>query len=99
MVSVQSGGRGHRAPDVLVGLGVVIVMVGDDFRFGNGGAGDPDTLVRLGAEYCFQVDVVGDVQGGGRRVGQGQCRGASNPPRTSSRRRRRRRARVCMQTA
>lgn len=53
---------------VLVGLGVVIVMVGDDFRFGNGGAGDPDTLVRLGAEYGFQVDVVGDVQGGGRRV-------------------------------
>jgi riboflavin kinase/FMN adenylyltransferase len=24
--------------------------------------------VRLGAEYGFQVDVVGDVQGGGRRV-------------------------------
>ncbi|EXJ51050.1 bifunctional riboflavin kinase/FAD synthetase [Microbacterium sp. MRS-1] len=53
---------------VLVGLGVVSVMVGDDFRFGNGGAGDPDTLVRLGAEYGFHVDVVGDVQGGGRRV-------------------------------
>lgn len=53
---------------VLVGLGVVTVMVGDDFRFGHGGAGDPDLLTRLGAEYGFDVDVVGDVHGGGRRV-------------------------------
>ena len=54
---------------VLVGaLGVVTVMVGDDFRFGRGGAGDPDMLVALGGEFGFAVDVVGDVQGGGRRV-------------------------------
>ena len=53
---------------VLVGLGVVTVMVGDDFRFGHGGVGDPDLLRRLGAERGFAVDVVGDVQGGGRRV-------------------------------
>ncbi|MFV4913701.1 bifunctional riboflavin kinase/FAD synthetase [Microbacterium lacticum] len=49
-------------------LGVVIVMVGDDFRFGRGGAGDPALLAELGAEFGFDVDVVGDVQGGGRRV-------------------------------
>jgi len=49
-------------------LGVVTVMVGDDFRFGRGGAGDPTLLTALGAEFGFEVDVVGDVQGGGRRV-------------------------------
>ncbi|GAA1639551.1 bifunctional riboflavin kinase/FAD synthetase [Microbacterium flavum] len=49
-------------------LGVVTVMVGDDFRFGRGGAGDPALLEELGAQYGFVVDVVGDVQGGGRRV-------------------------------
>ncbi|WP_312677602.1 bifunctional riboflavin kinase/FAD synthetase [Microbacterium sp.] len=53
---------------VLVRLGVVTVMVGDDFRFGRGGVGDPVLLQRLGEEYGFDVDVVGDVQGGGRRV-------------------------------
>ncbi len=49
-------------------LGVVTLMVGDDFRFGRGGAGDPALLIALGAEFGFAVDVVGDVQGGGRRV-------------------------------
>lgn len=49
-------------------LGVVTVMVGDDFRFGRGGAGDPALLIALGGEFGFEVDVVGDVQGGGRRV-------------------------------
>lgn len=49
-------------------LGVVTVMVGDDFRFGRGGAGTPALLEDLGAEYGFAVDVVSDVQGGGRRV-------------------------------
>lgn len=49
-------------------LGVVTLMVGDDFRFGRGGAGDPALLIELGAEFGFAVDVVGDVQGGGRRV-------------------------------
>lgn len=49
-------------------LGVVTVMVGDDFRFGRGGAGDPALLTQLGQEYGFEVDIVGDVQGGSRRV-------------------------------
>jgi len=38
------------------------VLVGHDFRFGHGGAGDPGVLAELGAEYGFQVDVVDDVR-------------------------------------
>lgn len=56
---------------VLVGaLGVRIVMVGADFRFGRGGAGNPDLLRELGAEFGFDVDVVDDVRAidAGRRV-------------------------------
>ena len=49
-------------------LGVVMVLVGDDFRFGKGGAGNPDLLVDLGAEFGFRAAVVGDIEGGGRRV-------------------------------
>ncbi|RLK47533.1 bifunctional riboflavin kinase/FAD synthetase [Microbacterium telephonicum] len=49
-------------------LAVVRVMVGDDFRFGRGGAGDPAALTELGGEFGFAVDVVGDVEGAGRRV-------------------------------
>ncbi|WP_194408955.1 bifunctional riboflavin kinase/FAD synthetase [Microbacterium cremeum] len=56
---------------VLVGaLGVTIVMVGADFRFGRGGAGTPDLLRELGREFGFDVDVVDDVRAidEGRRV-------------------------------
>jgi riboflavin kinase / FMN adenylyltransferase len=49
-------------------LGAVTVMVGDDFRFGRGGEGDPALLTALGAEFGFVVEVVGDVHGAGRRV-------------------------------
>ncbi len=49
-------------------LAVVRVMVGDDFRFGQGGAGDPAALARMGTEFGYTVDVVGDVEGAGRRV-------------------------------
>ncbi|RWR22678.1 bifunctional riboflavin kinase/FAD synthetase [Microbacterium enclense] len=38
------------------------VLVGRDFRFGAGGAGDPDLLVRMGQEHGFRVDVVDDVR-------------------------------------
>lgn len=44
------------------------VLVGDDFRFGAGGAGTPQMLADVGAELGFDVVVVGDVHGGGRRV-------------------------------
>jgi riboflavin kinase/FMN adenylyltransferase len=56
---------------VLVGaLGVRIVMVGADFRFGRGGAGNPELLRELGGEFGFEVDVVDDVRAidAGRRV-------------------------------
>ncbi|WP_106816172.1 bifunctional riboflavin kinase/FAD synthetase [Microbacterium timonense] len=56
---------------VLVGaLGVRIVLVGADFRFGKGGAGSPELLRELGAEFGFDVDVIDDVRAidEGRRV-------------------------------
>ncbi|MGN8553980.1 UNVERIFIED_CONTAM: bifunctional riboflavin kinase/FAD synthetase [Microbacterium sp. SLM126] len=56
---------------VLVGaLGVRIVLVGGDFRFGRGGAGTPDLLRELGAEFGFEVDIIDDVRAidAGRRV-------------------------------
>jgi len=51
-------------------LGAQSVLVGDDFRFGRGGAGTPALLESMGAEFGFDVDVVGDVRavGAGRRV-------------------------------
>jgi riboflavin kinase / FMN adenylyltransferase len=57
--------------DVLVrALGVSTLFVGGDFRFGRGGAGTPELLRRMGAEYGFGVNVVGDVRAAdeGRRV-------------------------------
>lgn len=56
---------------VLVGaLGVRIVLVGADFRFGRGGAGTPELLREMGREFSFEVDVVDDVRAidEGRRV-------------------------------
>ncbi|MET0735086.1 MAG: bifunctional riboflavin kinase/FAD synthetase [Microbacterium sp.] len=56
---------------VLVGaLGVRIVLVGGDFRFGKGGAGDAELLRELGREFGYEVEVVDDVRAidGGRRV-------------------------------
>ncbi|MFJ6654000.1 bifunctional riboflavin kinase/FAD synthetase [Microbacterium sp. NPDC091313] len=43
-------------------LAVRTVLVGEDFRFGRGGVGDPELLRTLGARYGFHVDVVGDVR-------------------------------------
>ncbi|GAB3604240.1 bifunctional riboflavin kinase/FAD synthetase [Microbacterium aureliae] len=51
-------------------LGARVVLVGADFRFGRGGAGTPETLAELGAEFGFDVQVVGDIRAieGQRRV-------------------------------
>ena len=43
-------------------LGARTVLVGTDFRFGRGGAGNPDVLQELAAELGFRVDVIGDVR-------------------------------------
>ncbi|BDZ38605.1 hypothetical protein GCM10025863_12190 [Microbacterium suwonense] len=46
------------------------MLVGVDFRFGRGGAGNPDLLRKLGPLHGFTVDVVDDVhpEGAERRV-------------------------------
>ncbi|MFD5225168.1 bifunctional riboflavin kinase/FAD synthetase [Microbacterium sp. NPDC058342] len=48
-------------------LHVVTVLVGRDFRFGSGGAGDPGLLRELGPQHGFTVDVVEDVHPDGAR--------------------------------
>ncbi len=57
--------------DILVGaLEVSTVLVGEDFRFGRGGAGTPELLRELGSQHGFTVEVVEDVflPGSDRRV-------------------------------
>lgn len=57
--------------DILVSaLKVSTVLVGEDFRFGHGGAGTPALLAELGPRYGFSVDIVDDVylEGSDRRV-------------------------------
>lgn len=57
--------------DILVAaLHVSTVLVGEDFRFGRGGAGDPELLRALGPQHGFSVHVVDDVYlpGSDRRV-------------------------------
>ncbi|KRA22388.1 bifunctional riboflavin kinase/FMN adenylyltransferase [Microbacterium sp. Root61] len=51
-------------------LDVRTVLVGEDFRFGHGGAGNPELLREMGIQYGFRVDVVDDVRAidDGRRV-------------------------------
>lgn len=51
-------------------LHVSTVLVGRDFRFGRGGAGNPELLRELGPKYGFTLDVVEDVyvDGSERRV-------------------------------
>ena len=57
--------------EILVGaLRVSTVLVGEDFRFGHGGAGTPELLRELGPAHGFTVEVVDDVylDGSDRRV-------------------------------
>lgn len=75
------------ARDTFAGtLGAAAVVIGARTRFGAGGRGTPEDLVRLGARFGFAVDVVGPVLDGGEpisstrirdRVQRGDCAGAS----------------------
>lgn len=48
---------------VLVGqLHVRHICVGEDFRFGNGGLGDPSLLKAKSEEFGFTVEILGDVE-------------------------------------
>ncbi|HEX6337837.1 MAG TPA: bifunctional riboflavin kinase/FAD synthetase [Jiangellaceae bacterium] len=52
--------------DVLISVcGVLVIVVGEDFRFGHRAAGDVALLRRLGAEHGFSVDAVEIVGGEG----------------------------------
>lgn len=64
--------------DVLVGkLNCQYIIVGSDFRFGHGGAGNVAVLRTLGVEYDFEVQVVDDVIGdAGDRVSSTMIRSA-----------------------
>jgi riboflavin kinase/FMN adenylyltransferase len=55
---------------LVAALKVSTVLVGEDFRFGHGGAGTPALLTELGPRFGFTVDVVDDVylDGSERRV-------------------------------
>jgi len=54
---------------LLDGLGARFIVVGSDFRYGRGGAGDPALLQRLAAARGVEVLVVDDVlDDGGARV-------------------------------
>lgn len=62
---------------LLVGtLGVQHLVVGDDFRFGRGRAGQFDHLAAGGRQFGFGVDQVGSVTSGGLRVSSTAIRNA-----------------------
>ncbi|MBR6824617.1 MAG: bifunctional riboflavin kinase/FAD synthetase [Firmicutes bacterium] len=54
--------------------GAAVVVVGYDFRFGAGGAGDAEMLRRLAAEQGIAVEVVPAVKLGGRPVSSTRVR-------------------------
>jgi riboflavin kinase/FMN adenylyltransferase len=56
------------------GLGVRIVVVGENFRFGCKQAGDTETLKELGSRLGFEVRLLPTVAWRGRRVSSGEVR-------------------------
>jgi riboflavin kinase/FMN adenylyltransferase len=56
------------------GLGVRIVVVGENFRFGCKQAGDTQTLKELGSRLGFEVRLLPTVTWRGRRVSSGEIR-------------------------
>jgi riboflavin kinase/FMN adenylyltransferase len=64
------------AREVLSGaLGAELVLVGGDFRFGRGGAGDVAALEGFGREHGFEVEILPPVEAGGRRISSTLVRG------------------------
>jgi len=57
-------------------VGARSVSVGFDFRFGKGRMGDADSLVRIGAELGFAVNIVAEVKEGGEKVSSSRIRTA-----------------------
>lgn len=63
------------AQDVLVaGLGVRHVAVGFDITFGAGRTGDPEAMLRYGAEMGFSVSVAAPVGDGGGKISSSAIR-------------------------
>jgi riboflavin kinase/FMN adenylyltransferase len=61
--------------EILVGrLGVEELVIGYDHGFGRGRQGDPSTLLRIGAELGFAVDVVSSVEAEGAAVSSSRIR-------------------------
>jgi riboflavin kinase / FMN adenylyltransferase len=61
--------------DILVGkLGVKAVVIGYDFRFGKGGAGNTETMKKLAGENYFSVEVVKAVTIDGEKIGSNMIR-------------------------
>ncbi len=61
---------------LVAGVNAKTVIVGEDFRFGNGRAGDVDLLHRMGAELGFEVQVPPTVLHGGDRISSTAVRAA-----------------------
>jgi len=57
-------------------LGVEELVIGYDHGFGRDRSGDPETLIAIGAELGFAVDVVAPVQAGERAVSSSRIRSA-----------------------
>jgi len=61
--------------EILVGrLGVEELVIGYDHGFGRDREGDPETLMRIGAELGFSVDVVAPVAADGEAVSSSRIR-------------------------
>jgi riboflavin kinase/FMN adenylyltransferase len=58
------------------GLGVKHIIIGDDFRFGKGRAGDFDMLVAAGQKHGFAVEAMHTVEVKGERVSSSAVREA-----------------------
>ena len=57
-------------------FGLRSIVVGPDFRFGRGRAGDVDMLTALGNEMGFEVIIVQPIEADGEKVSSGRIRSA-----------------------